>query len=99
MTRPARTAAQHALSEGLQGLGGAKLLAEADGIGGGPAAGAAGAAGAMGGAGDTAEESVVPAVPLSDKGDPEPDRILAEYESGQRTATLAPKGPKPFGRQ
>ncbi len=36
-----------------------------------------------------------PAVPLSDKGDPEPDRILAEYQSGQRTATLASKGPKP----
>ena len=34
-------------------------------------------------------------VPLSDKGDPEPDRILAEYASGQRTAKLAPKGPKP----
>ena len=38
-------------------------------------------------------------MPLSDKGDPEPDRILAEYESGQRTATLAPKGPKPVGRR
>jgi hypothetical protein len=79
MTRPARTAAQHALSEGLQGMGGAKLLA--------------------GAAPDGAEESGVPAVPLSDKGDPEPDRTLAEYESGQRTATLGPKGPKPVGRR
>ena len=108
MTRPARTAAQHALSEGLQGLGAARLLAGADDIGGGAAAGAAGAAGgatASGAAGatgaaeagdDGTEESAVPAVPLSPNGDPEPDRILAEYASGQRTATLAPKGPKPI---
>ncbi len=80
MTRPARTAAQHALSEGLQGMGAAKLLAGADETSGSPAAGAA-------------------AVPLTDKGDPEPDRKLAEYASGERTATPRPKGPKPVGRR
>jgi hypothetical protein len=104
MTRPARSAAQHALSEGLQGLGAARLLAGADDAGGGTAAGAAAGATASGAAAagaaeaedDGTEESVVTAVPMAPNGDPEPDRTLAEFASGQRTATLAPKGPKPI---
>jgi hypothetical protein len=95
MTRVPKTAASHALHEGLGALGDARLMAQTAGGGGGGGGGAA--AGAMGGAagGDGGEEAGLD-VPMA-KGDPESNRMY-EDEVARLTAegvTPRDKGPKP----
>ncbi len=87
MTRVARTAAQHALGEGLQALGSARLLAAADGASGG------------GTSDEDRRRSVIDSASQQADGrwEDESPRIFEEVLSGQRPAPPPPpKGPKPI---
>ncbi len=107
VSRPARTAAGHALHEGLGALGDARMLAQtaeaaagggaaaAGGAAVGAGAGAAGAGAAGAGAGEGAEGAgggTGSGVPMAD-GDPESQR--AYDDAVARGVLPGPKGPKP----
>ena len=96
MTRLPRTAANHALHEGLGALGDARLLAQTPvtpGAGGGGTAGrAAGGMGDAGFPGGAGGETTGTGIPLGD-GDPASQRL---YDEGvARGIRPRPKGPKP----
>jgi hypothetical protein len=93
VTRPARTAASHALHEGLGVLGDGRVLAQTAeaAAGAGAAAGAAGAGPGTGAEG-TGEGGTGSGVPMAD-GDPESQRAFDDAVAlGTRPR---PKGPKP----
>jgi hypothetical protein len=96
MTRVARTAAQHALGEGLQSLASARLLAAADGpSGNGPSEEEQWAEARA--AGNRDNGWAVPGPDGMAVGEEESPRILAEIFSGQRPAPPPrPRGPKPI---
>jgi hypothetical protein len=82
MTRVGRTAAQHALGEGLQALGSARLLAAADGASGG---------------GTSAEDEWFEQAKADGRWEDDSPRMIAEVMSGQRPAPPPrPRGPKPI---
>jgi len=99
VTRPARSAASHALHGGLEALGDARLMAQTEG-----GAGSGGGSG-PGGLAGRAAASTAAAVPGSPgrrdegpvglaEGDPEAPR---RYEAGLASGAVpAPKGPKPI---
>ncbi len=96
VTRPARTAANHALHEGLGALGDRRLLAETAGAVGGGAA-AVGAMGAGAGAGHGAEGTeggtgTGAGAPMAE-GDPESQRAYDDLVA--QGIRPRPKGPKP----
>ncbi len=106
VTRPARSAARHALSGGLEALGDARLLAETGGAGAGAGAGAMGgmARGAARAAtgpdthgADADADAGADAGPVGlGEGDPGSERV---YEAGVASDTVpAAKGPKPIVR-
>ena len=92
MTRVPRTAASHALHEGLGALGDSRLLAQV--AGGGGAAGLAAGAGGLGGGGSTGDDGDEgPGIPMVE-GSPEATRDIAErFAPG---APRQPKGPNPL---
>jgi hypothetical protein len=95
MTRVARTAAQHALGEGLQSIGSARLLAAAgaDGASGGELGGGSNS-GLNGGLSDDEWRAQHEA---DGTWEDESPRIIEEIRSGRRPAPPPrPKGPKPI---
>jgi len=102
VTRPARSAASHALHGGLEALGDARLMAQTEG---GPALGPGGAGSGPGGLAGRGAASTAAAAPGSAgrrdegpvglaEGDPEAPR---RYEAGVASGVVpAPKGPKPI---
>ena len=100
VTRPARTAASHALHEGLGALGDTQLLAQTAGaVGGGAAAAGVAAGGAAAGAGpghgdEGAGDGVAgTGVPMAE-GDPESQRAYDDLVA--QGIRPRPKGPKPL---
>ena len=99
VTRPARSAASHALHTGLEALGDARLMAQTEGAGGGSGAAALAAHGAARAAvGSWSAGGGLDADPggLDDglDGDPEAPRL---YQAGVASGVLpGPKGPKPI---
>ena len=99
VTRPARSAASHALHGGLEALGDARLMAQTEGVGGGGGAGARAAHGAArAAAGSRSADGGLDADPggLDDglDGDPEAPRL---YQAGVDSGVVpGPKGPKPI---
>jgi hypothetical protein len=98
VTRPARTAASHALHEGLGALGDRRVLAQTAEAAAGGGAAANGAVGAGAGAGvgagaeGTGDGGTGSGVPMAD-GDPESQRAFDDAVA--RGTRPRPKGPKP----
>jgi hypothetical protein len=94
LTRLPRSAAGHALNEGLQALGEARLMAATPAAGGAARAGGGAAGGAASGTASTDDGSErSPGIELGE-GDPNSQRIYDE--SVARGSVPGPKGPKPI---
>jgi hypothetical protein len=94
LTRLPRSAAGHALNEGLQALGEARLMAATPAAGGAARAGGGAAGGAASSTASTDDGSErAPAIELGE-GDPNSQRIYDE--SVARGSVPGPKGPKPI---
>ena len=95
VTRPARSAAVHALHGGLEALGDARLMAQTEGAGGGGGAGALAARGAArAAAGSWSAGGGPDGDPGGLDGDPEAPRL---YQAGVDRGLLPPpRGPKPI---